>query len=103
MMRTGHAEMEVPAGANGAWQTVTVEFPHRVRSATPVLVGYMVKYGDLAHVANEDHHVAQLAVSLEIPLFDPVPFQDATVTVSCVLNLMDDNGDDPMAGTIDFC
>jgi hypothetical protein len=102
MMRDGHAEMQVPAGANGAFQNVTVEFPGEVLSATPVLRGFMVKYGDLEHVASQDHHLAQLAAALEIASWGPPGIQGQHVTVSCVLNLMDDNGDDPMAGTIDF-
>ena len=102
VMRDGHAQMQVSAGAQGAFQEVTVEFPGEVLSATPVLRGFMVKYGDLEHVANEDHHVAQLAAVLQIASFGPPGIQGRMVTVNCVLNLMDDNGDDPMAGTIDF-
>lgn len=102
MMRDGHAEMQVPAGANGAFQRVTVEFPGEVLSATPLLRGFMVKYGDLEHVAREDHHVAQMGAFLEIQSWGPPGIQGKSVTVDCVLNFMDDNGDDPMAGTIDF-
>ena len=103
MMKDGHAEMQVAAGAAGAFQGVTFEFPGKVLSATPVLRGFSLRYGSPdSPLPAEDHNLGQIAVLLDSRSDLSNNWAVGKVVVGCVVNLMDENGDDPMSGTVDF-
>jgi hypothetical protein len=97
VMQTGAVAFTPEVGAQGRFTDVKVHFPGAVRSATAVLCGWYAQYGSTP-APLEDHHVAGVGAGVEI-----IEVVGSSVTVDCVLNLRDDNGDDLMSGSIAFC
>lgn len=97
LMKAGDAAFVSPGENLAVYATATVEFPGLVRSATAVLTGFIAAYGR-PDGPIEDHHVGMVGTSVVVS-----DITGGTVTVDCTLSLQDDNGDDPLNGSVGFC
>jgi hypothetical protein len=99
VMQSGHADFDLPGDLGGqGFADIKVDFNGLVRSATAVLCGYNVRYGNPEYGSVEDHHVAELYVAVLV-----TEISGSSVTVDCVLIMHDDHADDPVSGAIWFC